>query len=34
MTFEDGRKGTLGARVKSRDVATVPLSATVLEAAA
>ncbi len=33
VTFEDGRKGTLSARVKVADVATVPLSATVLEAA-
>ena len=27
VTFEDGRKGTLSARVKIRDVATVPVPA-------
>jgi long-chain acyl-CoA synthetase len=33
VTFEDGRKGTLSARVKIRDVATVPVSAPLEQAA-
>jgi long-chain acyl-CoA synthetase len=33
VTFEDGRKGTLSARVKIRDVATVPVPATIGKAA-
>jgi long-chain acyl-CoA synthetase len=34
VTFEDGRKGVLSARVKIRDVAMVPVAAPVLEKAA
>ena len=33
VTFEDGRKGTLSARVKVRDVATVPVAPTLGKAA-
>jgi long-chain acyl-CoA synthetase len=34
VTFEDGRKGVLAARVKVRDVATVPVATPPLERAA
>jgi long-chain acyl-CoA synthetase len=33
VTFEDGRKGTISARVKVRDVATVPVKAAIGKAA-
>jgi long-chain acyl-CoA synthetase len=33
VTFEDGRKGTLSARVKVRDVATVPVAPSLGKAA-
>jgi long-chain acyl-CoA synthetase len=33
VTFEDGRKGVLSARVKVRDVATVPVAPTLGKAA-
>jgi long-chain acyl-CoA synthetase len=33
VTFEDGRKGTISARVKIRDVATVPVPPAVGKAA-
>ena len=33
VTFEDGRKGVLSARVKIRDVATVPVAPTLGKAA-
>jgi long-chain acyl-CoA synthetase len=34
VTFEDGRKGTMSARVKIRDVATVPVTPAIGKAAA